>query len=70
MAWVSWKYSEENIAAEKNVNAAVAYVTTQALLKLYEYLSQLGVSVILRYRLGNYIQKVDETPKVKTGLSG
>jgi hypothetical protein len=28
MAWVSWKYSEENIAAEKNVNVAVAaYVT-------------------------------------------
>jgi len=43
VAWVSWKYSEDNIAAGKNVNVAVAaYVTTQARLKLYEYLSKLG----------------------------
>jgi len=38
-AWVSWKYSEDIIAVGKNVNVAVAtYVTTQARLKLYEYL--------------------------------
>jgi hypothetical protein len=54
VAWVSWKYFEENMAAERNVNVAVAaYVTTQARLKLYEYLSQLGMSVIVRYRLGS-----------------
>ena len=36
--WVSWKYSEENVAAWKNVIVAVAaYVITQARLKLYEY---------------------------------
>jgi len=35
VAWVSWKYSEDNIAIGKNVNVAVAaYVTTQAGLKL------------------------------------
>ena len=29
VAWVSWKYSEENVAAWKKVNVAVAaYVTT------------------------------------------
>jgi hypothetical protein len=47
MAWVSWKYSEENVAAGKNVNLAVAaYITTHARLKLYEYLSKLGESVL------------------------
>ena len=42
--------------------AVAAYVTTQARLKLYEYLSKLGDtdSVI-------YIQNVDEPPKVETG---
>ena len=41
VAWVPWKYSEENVAAGKIVNMAVAaYVTTQARLKLYEYLSE------------------------------
>jgi len=40
---VSWKHSDDNIAAGKNVNvAAAAYVTTQARLKLYEYLSESG----------------------------
>ena len=43
VVWVSWKHSENNIAAGKKVNVAVAaYVTTQARLKLYEYLSELG----------------------------
>jgi len=46
-AWVSWKYSGDNIAVGKNVNVAVAaYVTNQAQLKLYEYLSKLGESVL------------------------
>ena len=37
VVWVSWKHSEDNIAAGKNVNEAVAaYVTTQARLKIYE----------------------------------
>ena len=47
VAWISWKYSEDNVAAGKNVNVAVAaYVTTQARLKLYEYLSKLGQSML------------------------
>ena len=45
VVWVSWKHSEDNIAAGNNVNVAVAaYVTTQARLKLYEYLSELGAA--------------------------
>ena len=45
VAWVCWKYSEENVAAGKNFNMAVAaYITTQARFKLYEYLSELGDS--------------------------
>ena len=48
VARVSWKYSEENVAAGKKVNVAVdAYVTTQARLKLYEYLRELGVCSVL-----------------------
>jgi len=47
MVWVSWNHSEDNIATGKNVNVAVAaYVMTQARLKLYEYLSELGESVL------------------------
>ena len=43
VAWVSWKYSEENVDAWKNFNVAVAaYVTTQTRLKMYEYLSKWG----------------------------
>jgi len=43
VAWVSWKYSKDNVAAGKNVNVAVAaYVTNQARPKLYEYLTKLG----------------------------
>jgi len=35
VAWISWKYCEDNVAAGKNVNVAVAaYVTAQARLKL------------------------------------
>ena len=47
VALVSWKYFEDNIAVGKNVNVAVAaYVTTQARLKLYKYLSKMGESVL------------------------
>jgi hypothetical protein len=43
MAWESWRYSEDNVAAGKNVNVVVAaYVTTQTRLTLYEYLRELG----------------------------
>jgi len=35
MAWVSWKYSEDNVTEGKNVNMVFpAYVTTQTPLKL------------------------------------
>ena len=53
----------------KNVNVAVAaYVTTQARLKLYEYLSKLGNSVLCCDTDSViYIQNVDEPPKVETG---
>ena len=47
VAWVSWRYSKDNVAAGKNVNVTVAaYVITQARLKVYEYLSKLGQSVL------------------------
>jgi len=36
VAWASWKCSEDNVAAGKNVNVAVAaYVTSQSRLKQY-----------------------------------
>ena len=62
VVWVSWKHSEDNIAAGKNVNVAVAaYVTTQTRLKLYEYLSELGESVLYCDTDSViFIQKVDE----------
>ena len=45
VVWVSWRQCENYIAEGKNVNVAVAaYVTTQAQLKLYEYLSELGAA--------------------------
>ena len=47
LAWVSWKYSEDNVAAGKNVNVAfAAHISTHARLKLYEYLSNLEQSVL------------------------
>jgi hypothetical protein len=47
LAWVSWKYSEDSVAAGRNVNLSVAaYVTTQARIELYGYLSKLGRSVL------------------------
>ena len=42
VVWVSWKYSEDNIAGGKIVTVAdAAYVTTQVRLKLYEYMTEL-----------------------------
>jgi len=59
------------VVAGKNVNVAVAvYVTTQARLKLqvYKYKKELGESVFYCDTDSViYIQKGDETPKVKTG---
>jgi len=67
VVWVSWRHSDDSIAAGKNVNVAVAtYVMTQARLQLYEYLSELGslsCTVIQCY----LHSKLDETPKVRTG---
>ena len=43
VVWVSWKYSVDNVAVEKNDYVVVAaYMTTQARLKLYEYLDCLA----------------------------
>ena len=69
VAWVSWKYSEENVAAGKNVNVAVAAnVTTQARLKLYEYLSTLVESVLYCDTDSVvFLKKDNDPPKVKTG---
>ena len=61
MAWVSWKYSENNVATGENVNVeVVAYVTAQARIKLYDYLNKLEKSV-LYCDTGSviYIQNVD-----------
>ena len=47
VVWVSCKYSEDNIAAGKNVIvASAAYAKTQARLELYEYLSELESAVL------------------------
>jgi hypothetical protein len=49
VAWVSWKLFEDNVTSGKNVNVAVAaYVATQGRLKVYEYLSKLGPSLLYR----------------------
>ena len=69
----SWKYSEDNIAVGKNVNVAVAaYVTTQARLKLYEYLSKLRESVLYCDTDSViFIKKGNDPPKFQNrGLSG
>jgi len=57
------------VVAGKNVNVAVAaYVTTQAHLKLYEYLRELGESVLYCDTDSViFIQNEDEAPKVHTG---
>jgi len=65
VAWVSRKYSEENVATGKYINMAVAaYVTTQARLKLYEYLSKLGESVLYcDIDSVVFVQKDNDPPK-------
>jgi hypothetical protein len=70
VAWVSWKYSEDNVAAGKNFNVAVAaYVTTQARLKLYEYLRELGESALYCDPDSViYIQQVEKPQKWKQGI--
>jgi len=58
------------VAAGKNVNVAVrAYVTTQARLKLYEYLNKLGMSV-LYWDTDSvfYLQNVEEPQNSKQGI--
>jgi hypothetical protein len=69
VVWASWKHSDENLPTGKNVNVAVAaYVTTQARLKLYEYLSELGEYVLYCDTDSViYIPKVGDTQKVKKG---
>ena len=69
VVWISWKYSENNVTTGENVNVAVvAYVTTQARIKLYEYLSKLCDSVLYCDTDSViYIPNVDEPPKVETG---
>ena len=70
VACVSWKYSEDNVTAEKNVNVAFAVsLTTQSRLKLYEYLSKLGKSVFY-FDTGTviFIQKDNDPKRQKSGL--
>jgi len=68
VAWVSWKYCEDNVASGKNVNVAfAAYVTTQARVELDDYLSKLGQFVLYcDTDCVFYVQNVDEPPKVTT----
>ena len=72
MAWVSWKYSEENVAAGKNVNVAVAaYITTKARLKLYEYLSELwSLSSTVILTPSSFFRKIMNPKSENRGLSG
>jgi hypothetical protein len=56
VAWVSWRYSEDNVAAGKNVNVVVAAYVTQARNKLHEYLRELGslYSTAIHTRLSTF----------------
>jgi len=69
VAWVSWKFSENNIAVGKNVQVAVAaYVTTQAPRKLYEYLSKMWESGLYCDRDSViFFQKDNDLSIIKTG---
>ena len=64
VVWVTWKYTQDNIVAGKNVNVAFTdYVTTQARLKLYEYLGQLRESVMYcDTDSANFVQKHNDPP--------
>ena len=72
VAWASWKYSEDNVAAGKNVNVAVAaYITTHARLKLYEYLSELGsLSCTVILTRWSFFRKIMTPKSENRGLSG
>jgi hypothetical protein len=64
VAWLSWRYSKDNVAAGKNVNVAVAaYITTEARLKLNEYLRELGESAMYCDRRGYLHSKSRLSPK-------
>ena len=69
VACFTGKYSENNVAEWENVNLAVAaYVTTQARLRLYEYMNKLETSFLYCDTDSViYIQNVDEPPEVETG---
>jgi len=70
VAWVSRKYSEDNISVGKRVNMAIAaYVTTQARLKLYEDLSKLWEYIFYRDTDSTIsIQKDNDPQKSKQGI--
>ena len=72
VAWASWKYSEDNVAAGKNDNVAVAaYITTHARLKLYEYLSELGsLSCTVILTRWSFFRKIMTPKSENRGLSG
>jgi hypothetical protein len=66
---VSWKYAEDNITSGKMVNiAVVAYVTTEARLKLYDYMNRLGQSVLYCDTDSVvYVQKTAKPSKIAIG---
>ena len=72
VACVSWRYSEDNVAAGKYIDLAVAvYVTIQSRLKLYEYLSKLGQSVPYRGTDSViFVQKDNDPQNSKHGIIG
>jgi hypothetical protein len=69
VVWVPWKYAEDNITSGKSVNVAVAaYVTTQARLKLCDYLNKLGQFVLYCDTDSVvFVQKTAEHPKIAIG---
>jgi tRNA A58 N-methylase Trm61 len=68
VAWVPWKYIEDVDAAIKVNVVVAAYVTTQARLKLYEYLSKLGslFCTVIQTRSTSF-RRITSPRKIKTG---
>ena len=68
MAWVPWKYFEDVDAAIKVNVVVAAYVTTQARLKLYKYLSKLGslFCTVIQTRSTSF-RRITSPRKIKTG---
>jgi hypothetical protein len=68
VAWIFWKYSDNNVATGKNVNVAVAaYVTHKLGLNCTSIcVSWVNLSCTVIDSV-IYIQNVDEPPKVETG---